>query len=259
MKKNEWRLAFTHPGKMGDALYTLPAMRYITNYFNTTADFYTSSYCAPMKRLYEYQSFIDGFFMPDNYKIERMDMGVQPWYIPVDKSLYQTVFQLGFRQVPDAPLYRFIAATAGIGHNQELEIKYECPDIETLDEPYIVIGPRGKTTFEPLYLDIIEESPFRVVQIGGHGDAVGDLKNDKIVDKTGLDFLDTCSWLKNARGYVGLMSAMLVLANGFDIPRISPHDGKSWDMRHVVRSEYNYYPVNPTAVECLNLMGIIVR
>jgi hypothetical protein len=39
------------------------------------------------------------------------------------------------------------------------------------------------------------------------------------------------------------------------VPRVSPHDGKSWDMRHVVRGEYNFYPVNPTAEECLELMN----
>jgi len=250
------KLAFTHPGKMGDALYTLPAIRYCTKYFGSNADFYTSSYCSPMKRLFEYQSVVDGFYVPDNYKIERMDMGVQPWYIPVDMSLYTTVFQLGFRQVPDCPLPRYIATTAGVGKQQKLTIRYECPDIETLDEPYIVIGPRGKTTFEPLYLDIIEQSPVMVVQIGGPGDAVGDLTNDKVVDLTGEDMLETCSWLKKAQGYVGLMSAMLVLANGFEIPRIAPHDGKSWDMRHVVESEYNYYPTNPTAREVLGELGL---
>jgi len=251
------KLAFTHPGKMGDALYSLPAMRYITNYFNAQADFYTSQYCKPMKRLVEYQSFVDGFYMPDNYKVERMDMGVQPWYIPVDGSLYQVVFQLGFRQTPNCPLPRFIATTAGVGQNEPLEIKYECPLVPTLGEPYICLAPRGHTTFEPLFLDIIEKSPVKVVQIGGAGDEVGQIGgNDKVMDLCGLDMLETCSWLQNSVGFVGLMSAMLVLANGFDIPRVAPHDGKSWDMRHVVDTEYNFYPVNPSAEEVLAELGL---
>ena len=182
-------------------------------------------------------------------------MGVQPWYIPVDKSLYDVVWQLGFRQVPDRPLPNFIAITAGIQANKNLKVEYNCPDFETLDEPYITIGPRGRTTFEPLYIDIIEQSPVKVVQIGGLGDAVGNLSHENTVDQTGLDMLETCTWIKKSKGFIGLMSAMLVLANGFDIPRISPHDAKSWDMRHVIRSEYNFYPVNPSAEECLELIN----
>jgi hypothetical protein len=250
------KVAFAHPGKMGDALYSMPAMRYVTNYFGVQADFYSSEYCRPMKRLMEYQSCVDGMYFPDNYRIERMDMGVQPWHIPIDGSLYSVTFQLGFRQVPNCPLPRYVAITAGVGAHQELDMYWECPDIETLDEPYIVIGPRGKTTFEPLYLDIIEKAPCKVVQIGGPGDAVGDVTQDKVVDFTGEDMLETCSWLKKSKGYVGLMSAMLVLANGFEIPRIAPHDGKSWDMRHVVESEYNHYPVDPTADEVLEVLGL---
>ncbi len=248
------RLGFTHPGKMGDAMYSLPAMRYICRKLDTTCDFYTSEYCRPMKRLFEYQDFIDGFYMPDNYRIQRMDMGVQPWYIPVDLSLYETVWQLGFRQVPDRPLPNFIAMVAGIQASQPIVVKYNCPDFKTLDEPYIIISPRGRTTFEPLFQDIIDKSPVKVVQVGGWGDAVGDTSHENTIDQTGLDMLETCTWIKNSKGFIGIMSVNLVLANGFEIPRVSPHDGKSWDMRHVIRSEYNHYPINPTAEECLELI-----
>jgi len=252
--RKDKKLAFAHPGKLGDSIYSLPAMRYICNKLNRTCDFYTSEYCKPMKRLFEYQSFVDGFYIPENYRIERMDMGVQPWYIPIDGSVYDVVWQLGFRQTPDRPLPNFIAITAGIQANKNLEIRYDCPDFETLDEPYIVIAPRGRTTFEPLYQDIIDKSPVKVVQVGGHGDIVGEASHENTVDKTGMDMLETCTWIKKSKGFVGLMSANLVLANGFDLPRVSPHDGKSWDMRHVVRGEYNHYPVNPTAEEVLEIL-----
>lgn len=250
------RVSFTHPGKMGDAMYSLPAMRYICNKLNTTCDFYTSEYCRPMKRLFEYQDFIDGFYVPDNYKIERMDMGIQPWYIPVDLSLYQCVWQLGFRQVPDRPLPDFIAMVAGVQECAGMAVQYDCPDFETLDEPYITIAPRGKTTFEPLYLDIIEKSPVKVVQVGGLGEAVGDISHENTVDQAGLDLLETCTWIKKSKGFVGMMSANLVLANGFDVPRVSPHDGHSWDLRHVVRSELNFYPVNPSAREAISMLNL---
>ena len=246
------RLAFTHPGKIGDSLYVMPAMRWICNHRKTPCDFYTSKYCEPLKRLFEHQSFIDNFFMPDNYAVERMDLGVQPWYIPVDINLYDTVWQLGYRQVPDRPLPNYIAMLAGIQAHNGIEVKYEYPDFETLDEPYICVAPRGKTTYAGLFQEIIEKSPIKVIQVGGWGDAV----EGNAIDKTGLDMLETTTWLAKSVGFVGIMSAMLVLANGFDFPKVSPHDSIHWDMRHVVRSENNFYPINPTVeevLECLKL------
>jgi hypothetical protein len=32
--------------------------------------------------------------------------------------------------------------------------------------------------------------------------------------------------------------------------------GIHWDMRHVVETEYNFYPVDPTAEEVLEVMGL---
>ena len=75
------------------------------------------------------------------------------------------------------------------------------------------------------------------------------MKGEKVgigVDKTGVDMLDTLTLLAHSIGFVGLMSAQLVLANGFPIPRISPHDNIHWDMRHVINTSFNNYPINPT-------------
>jgi hypothetical protein len=66
--------------------------------------------------------------------------------------------------------------------------------------------------------------------------------------------LSTLSILSGAKGFVGLMSSQLVLANGFPYPRIAPHDGRSWDMRHVINTEYNHYPINPSVEQILSLL-----
>lgn len=232
------RLAFAHPGKIGDALYSLPTMRYVCETKKTTCDFYTSSYCLPMKRLFEYQSFIDNFFVPDSYKIARMDMGVQPWYVPIDSSIYDCTYQLGFKQVPDRAIPQFISTVVGID-NSNLVIKYDYPEIR-ITEPYIVIAPRGETSYKQLFQEIVKNSPIKVVQIGSKEDYIGGG-----INMCGLDMLETVSILSKAKGFVGLMSAMLVLANGFDIPKVIPHDGKSWDMRHVIYTSQHYYLVNP--------------
>lgn len=244
------RIACTHPGKLGDAIYSLPTIKKLCELRNTTADFYTSEYCRPLKRLFEYQPYIDNVYFPDNYKIERMDIGVQPWDMPVDGSLYDTVFHMGFRSVPDRPLPDFIAYSIGLGDVDPITFEY--PDVETLEGPYVVLAPRGQTSFSNLFKEFIQRCPIPVVTIGGKGDC----NCEHSVDQTGIDFLETTAWIAKSKGYVGLMSSQLALANGFDIPKVAVHDGIHWDMRHVVRGETNFYPVNPDVEYILALLGL---
>lgn len=243
-------IAFTHPGKVGDLLYSLPTVKYICEAKGQKADFWTSEYCYPVvKRLLERQSYIDKCINAPLYKIERMDMGVQPYQIPVDNNYYETIYHLGFRSVPDCPLPQFIAHSIGSTWNGKIEYEYD--DVPTLDEPYIVLAPRGETSYKGLFLNLIKECPIKTVLIGGLGDLIGSGLN-----KCGLDLVETLPWIAKSKGFVGLMSSQLVLANGFNIPKVSPHDGIHWDMRHVVYSDTNFYPVNPTAKEILNILGL---
>jgi len=242
------KLGISHPGKIGDTLYAVPIAREVCKRHGTTCDFYTSEYCLPLKRLLEYQPFIDKVIVPGAYEIDNMGCGIQPWDMPVP-NIYERIYSLGFRRVPDRPLHEFIAASIGLGG--ELEIKYDYPNLDIPDEDYIVLSARGETTYKDLFLDIIEKSPIRVIQIGAAGEAIGD---DTGI--TGLDMLETLAWIAKSKAYIGLMSSQLVLANGFPIPKVAPHDGRSWDMRHVVYSEYNHYPINPNPETVFRLVGL---
>lgn len=243
------KIACTHPGKLGDAIYSLPVIKKLCELRFTTADFYTSQYCKPLKRLFEFQPYIDHVYIPDDYKIERMDIGVQPWQMPVDSSKYDVVYQMGFRTVPDRPLPEFIAKSIGLGEIDPLEFKY--PDIETMNLPYIVLGPRGSTSYKDLFIRFVKDCPIPVVTIGGTLDYIG-----IGIDKTGIDLLETTTWIAKSVGFVGIMSSQLVLANGFNIPKIAVHDGIHWDMRHVIRSESNFYPINPDSEYILTILGL---
>lgn len=240
------RIAISHPGKIGDALYALHVAREICKRHDMTCDFYTSSYCLPLKRLFEYQLFIDEMIIPGGYKIDNMGCGIQPWKMPIPVVEYGRTYHLGFRWTPDRPLHEFIASSIGIA--SQIPIEYDYPKLDIPNEDYIILAARGETTYKSLFLEVINKSPFEVIQIGGPGEAIGE---DTGI--TGLDMLETLAWISRARAFVGLMSSQLVLANGFPIPKVAPHDGRSWDMRHVVKSEYNHYPVNPTADQVLEL------
>lgn len=243
------KIACSHPGKLGDALYALPSIRKACEIDSAIADFYTSEYCRPMKKFMEYQSCINKVYIPDNYEIKRMDMGIQPYQMPIDGSMYNRVYHLGFRWVPDRAIPDFIALCTGIP--LPVEVKYEYPDIETDNEPYIVVAPRGETGFKKIFCDFITNCPLTCYVIGGENDGIG-----VGVDITGLDLLETTAWIAKSVGFVGLMSSQLALANGFNIPKIAPHDGIHWDMRHVIYSDTNFYPVNPTVLELLRILNI---
>ena len=244
--------AASHPGKMGDALYVLPTLRYLAKEHDVQFDFYTSDYCAPLKELFEYQSCINKFIINTDYKIQRMDMGCQPWYgvIPRYRE-YERRLELGFRQVPDRAIHQYIAHQIGI--EEPLAVEYEVPEIQYPyflsgeRVPYITVAPRGDTTFGALFDSIAQELP--AIIVGGKGDYRG-----YGLDYTGTSMLLTAAVIKNSVGFVGLMSSQLVLANGFPIKRIAPHDGKSWDMRHVVNYYLNYYPIHPSLEDILNIL-----
>ncbi len=243
-------LAFTHPGKVGDLLYSLPTVKHICQIKNEMADFYTSNYCYPIvKALLERQSYINHVYLSQTYVIEGMDMGVRPWLVPVDLSQYETTYHLGFRTPPDKALPQFIASSVGVTWNGKIE--YEFDPLPTLDEPYIVLAPRGESSYKPVFLDVIRKSPIKVIVIGSYSDYIGEGEN-----RCGLDLLNTLPWIANSRGFVGLMSSQLVLANGFDLPKVAPHDGKHWDMNHVIKTDTNFYPINPTAEQILGLLGL---
>jgi len=245
------KIACCHPGKIGDALYSLPTIRELCRRRGMLADFYTSEYCRPLLKLMQNQTCIDRALVCPGYTPANFGCGGQPWRMPIPPG-YDAVYQLGFRESPPCALPDYIAGVAGLPPN--LPLTYDFEPTETLDEPFIVVAPwLPGNGYSELFREVAETSPVAVVEIGGAGEVTGSKRS---VDLTGRDMYDTLPWLARSSGFVGLMSSQLVLANGFAIPRVSPHDGKSWDMNHVVRSPLNHYPVVPTAREVLKLLGV---
>ena len=258
------KIAFGHPGKMGDALYCLPTIKYICEKENKKADFWTSEYCSPLKNLFEHQDYIDNFYISPNYVLDNWGCGGQPYNVPIPIDSYDIVYQLGFRSTPDTRLDHFIAKQIGISPTRIEPISFNVQNdmpthIQELKkynvDNYYVLAPRGMTSFYQTFLNFIDISDLPVIQIGGNGDFISSLSKNKYLDFTSIDFLDTLTLIKKSSGFIGLMSSQLVLANGIKhIPKIAVHDGRSWDMRHVVYSSSNFYPVNPSAQDILNII-----
>jgi hypothetical protein len=241
-------LAAAHPGKIGDALYSLPLLRYLSRRDNVLFDFYTSEYCRPLKELFEYQPCINNVYISQEYKLDNFNCGAQPWYVPVNKE-YDKVYQLGFQRTPDQMLHQFIAAEQGV--HEPLSVEYDYPvmsyelqhrleSLVGLDD-YICLAPRHSSNYNNIFDDLALYTPS--VIIGGPSDYRG-----YGLDLTGLTLLETLTVLSRSHGFVGLMSSQLVLANGFNIPRIAL-GGYHSDMRHAIKYHLNHYPHDPVTVE----------
>lgn len=242
------KIAVTHPGKLGDALYSLPLMRHIYETTGETVDFWTSDYCKPLVRLMQHQSCIDNVYVHPTYKAQRFDLGVQPYQMHVDYANYERVYHAGFRMVPQCDLPRWMMMQCGFHHiDPKVYYEYDVMAHPLQHDPYIVIAPRGESTWKTVFLEIIEKSPLNVYIIGGPGEYIGAGH-----DKTGLDMYDTLPILANAQAFVGLGSSQLALANGFaGLKKIIPYHGFEYDMRHFLYSDKHRYMVNPDAATIL--------
>lgn len=243
------RIACTHPGKIGDALYALPAIRWLCEKHGCQADFYTSEYCRPMEPLMRQQSCIADFIVPPDYSPDNCSCGVQPFQMPVPSG-YEMVYHLGFRSTPERRLVDWISETVGGPKGLPVRYEFETRDAEA-HRPYVVLAPRGETTYCDAFRRLCAISPIDVVQIGGAGEAIPGYG----IDRTGEDFVTTCNLIRGASAFFGLMSSQLVLANGFRLPKVVPHSNQ-WDMRHLEWNPGNIYLTDPTAEQMLANAGL---
>jgi hypothetical protein len=163
-----------------------------------------------------------------------MDMGMQPYEVPVPDG-YDEVFHCGFRTVPHMALHQFIAAQHGV--HKPLAVQYEIPDrLPPTDHAYYIMAPRGESTWKQTFLEVPDKLPYPCYTIGAKGEDIG----GNGIDMTGMSLLDTLWWLSYAKGFIGLGSSQLVLANGFPgLRKVVPHHGYEYDYRHFIYQAQN--------------------
>jgi len=251
-------IACSHPGKMGDALYALPAVAELCRIHDAKCDFFTSDYCLPLKDLIEAQPYIRQMIVPAAYEVKAMDCGCQPWEMPIDPRGYAGVFQMGFRGVPGGFIAEHIAESVGLPRAIGQRVEYKVPphDLGFGPQGYIVLAPRGETSYAALLREFALRSPLPTVEIGAPGQAVipSGNHNARHFDMTCPSMLRMASIIAGAKAYIGLMSGPLVIANGFPVVKLVPHNGRSWDMSHVMYSPQHHYLVEPTVEELLKLI-----
>ena len=92
----EKKILFTFPGKLGDLIYSLPAVRAGALHFKTRVYYQTSEFCRPALPLLNQQPYIAEAFIDPHYKPDHARFGLQP-YIMTEPPGYSEIFHLGFR------------------------------------------------------------------------------------------------------------------------------------------------------------------
>ena len=251
-------IACCHPGKIGDALYSLPTIRALSKKHNCKVDFYTSAYCEPILKLFEDQTEINKAQVLESYTPVDFSCGGQPWEMKLpNESEYDHVYQLGFRSVPDKPLPEFIAESAGldrsVGHNLFYETRNFLVEQDT--KPYIVLAPRGESPFADEFRRLLGMINIPVYILGRQGEMLsGVVETDLINDYTGQPFFSMVRIIKNCKAFVGILSSPLCIANGFNMKKVIAYND-SWDMRHSVYKPETTYIKNPTAEQIIESLG----
>lgn len=247
-------IACAHPGKIGDTLYTLPAIRRLCEIHGAKADLYARWFCEPAKQFIENQPFINKFRMDGIYT------ECKPRYqgttkIPEEKN-YIKYYDMSWETPPMSPHPENFCELVGVPAWVGKDIRYDVPDglpgraVDALQgkTTYAVVVGRGPGAggFRSLLENVIEMAPWPVLVLG--------TKDEYIkggIDLTGLGYLDMARVIARATAFVGMFSSPLVVAQGFEIPKTCVFNGTDWWPHQIVMDGETDYLVMPTAKRVL--------
>lgn len=219
-------IGLSHPGKSGDILYSVPAMKWLCDKHNTVGDFYTAALGPSLRKIFEYQYYINEYVVCGEPSDFWGGWGVQPWDLSsyMDNREYEAVYQFGFRNYPNDQVHRFYLTELGIhGVTPELIGTWEYPELESTEytelanTDYVVIAPRGDMDFYGTYMSAMDLLKIPAVQIG-HPSEWFDHPN--ALNYTNVDWLYELSILSHAKGFIGPISSKGALAHNFDFPKV---------------------------------------
>lgn len=229
-------IAVSHPGRIGDALYALPATRKLCEDHHCKADFYTSDWCLPLKKLLEYQSCINRVIVPPDYVIREHSIGIQPWDMPIPPN-YDLVVQMGYREYPTEFLSDWICRSARIEPKPlKLEFPYASPDMPEVT--YVVACSRTVNEASHYFHETpkcFHELASRVRLVITGLQPLREPIPDAI-DLCGLDLLEQASLLNTAKGFIGQGSAVHTIATFMPHLKRAVMTLPFTDMRHLYHS-----------------------
>jgi len=237
------RILATFPGKIGDLIYTLPAISKLQIHFGCRIDYQISAYCKPALKLLKTQSYIGDVIIDESYRIMHTKYGCQPYKMNEPEG-YDHIFHLGFRpslfggsildgsyhliEVNFVTLERIYKLSLDFNledqflfieeHKKENYIVFNCgsfiQDQALLQRSYLV--GKWNVIFEELSHDEVvilctqEERDFFSTYFN---------KECIITD----DLLEAALVIDNAKFFLGCQSACYAIAEGLKVPRLILH------------------------------------
>lgn len=242
------KIAVTMPGKIGDLLYSLPTVRYVSKILGDKVDFWTQKECLPVKRLLENQSYINKVYINESYVKQHDQCGVQPWFLEPEGK-YDRIYHMGLRDYPKGRLVDYYPQIHGFTMC-DTTISYDF-DKKEIDKGICVSpgrNPALKSLFAHIMLHYSKVGP--VYQIGPANELVN-IPVPNIINVTG-DMYDCLPYIDASHLFFGTLSANLVLANGFSCKKVVVCEKERRFAPHDIKDNHIYLDFPTTLEEVLS-------
>ena len=231
------KILVTHPGKLGDLVYSLSAIRAISKHFSSPVSIQISHYCGAIEKLLLVQDYIDQVYIDHNYKVKHEHRGFQPHTLePIEG--FEKVFELGYREEDDYDLinnhlrgYGFFALKEFYGlvldelDGPSLTLPFDMGSSdkfvfqgfgETLD---MVLGPDRVNNIMIHWAAVLRSTGKNYLVVTGPREALR-YKALGFETLVSYDLLETAMILTQAKGVIASQSIVAALANELQTHRL---------------------------------------
>lgn len=237
-------IACCHPGRIGDTLFALPAIKRLCEIHKAKADLFVKPWCEPARDLIEYQPYInsirtDGIVHEKHHRLQGITEVPKP-------EKYLKVIEVSWTRQHMHPLAESLAEEAFLPREIGRVFTLEIPKKIQQQQEYIALavrynrqGERIANEFIELFENFMEASPWPIIQVG----------------LAGTSFLEMAQTIAGAKAFVGTFSAPLVVAQAFEIPKTCIFDGQQWWPHQIMKDGETEYLAGPTVgqvIESLN-------
>lgn len=235
----------TAPGKLGDLIYSLPAVKALAAHYKRPVTFQTSEYCASLAPLLNEQTCIKSVIIDPAYKLEHTRFGCQPWRMS-EPTGFGRIFHLGFRrELLDNDLFSrrltesfFVILKKAYNLDLSKLSNDESPYLELPEyhytsipsEPYISFQAYGRTLFDLMdeksksrlfafFMEIFELLNMEIV-------ALTVPEEDHYYSSAPVrtihpeDLLETAVIIQRSKLFIGVQSIGAAIADGLKSPRL---------------------------------------